>query len=140
MSDELDKAYEDIDALRQTVDILKMKLAAAERGDALDDDDPTWAAWWRMQAEDEIEMMRPKVTDYGAVDLAWIGHQMAQNQGRQVDDEEAAELGIYWYSLGKLGRWTAAVREGRRPSDDTIQDLVVYGRMCLYVREHGRWP
>lgn len=101
---------------------------------------PDWYLWWIDQAIEEADALAPKVGDYGSVDLVWIGRQMAANQGREVEDEEAAEIGIYWYILGKMGRWSSAVQEGRRPSSDTIYDLGVYCRMALRVRSAGGWP
>ena len=102
------------------------------------------AQWWRDQAESEIAQTVGKAVEYGgrgsAVDLLWIGHQLAASMNREVDDEEATELGIYFYVLGKVGRWTAAIREGRRVSDDGLFDLAVYTRMVQRVRVAGGWP
>jgi len=97
--------------------------------------------WWMYTAVGEISAIMPKVKEYGATDLLWVGRQMAEATGRPAaDDEEATELGIYWFILGKIARWHAAVTEGRRPSDDTIFDLGVYTRMAQRVRESGTWP
>lgn len=99
------------------------------------------ASWWLYTAAGEVDAMMPKVIEYGATDLAWVGRQMAEAQGRlNVHDEEAAEIGIYWFILGKMARWGAAVREGRRPSDDTLHDIGVYVRMAQRVRDAGGWP
>lgn len=97
--------------------------------------------WWNNTTQAEIEAMMPKVTEYGATDLMWVGRQMAEATGRpDIDNEEAAELGIYWFILGKIARWHAAVTEGRRPSDDTLHDLGIYARMAQRVRDAGNWP
>jgi hypothetical protein len=99
-----------------------------------------WQQWWLDHADATVTEMVPKVSDYSAYDLIWIGHQMAAVQGRVVDEEEATELGIYWYCLGKMGRWVGAIHEGRRPSDDTVHDLGVYSIMAERNRQVGGWP
>lgn len=97
--------------------------------------------WWMTTSYGEIDSMMPKVVEYGATDLMWVGRQMAEATGRpDITDEEAAELGIYWFILGKIARWHAAVTEGRRPSDDTLHDLGIYARMAQRVRDAGSWP
>lgn len=98
------------------------------------------AQWWQDQATAEINKTVPKTQEYGATDLIEIGRTMATNMGREVSDEEATELGIYFYLVGKLARWTDAVRRQDRPSDDTLFDLGVYVRMVQRVREVGGWP
>jgi hypothetical protein len=57
-----------------------------------------------------------------------------------VNDEEATEIGIYFYELGKIARWTAAIREGRRVSDDTLHDAGIYIKMAQRNRAVGGWP
>lgn len=96
--------------------------------------------WWRHAANDEIERTVPKSVEYGATDLIDIGRDLARCAGRQVADEEAAELGVYFYLRGKLARWTDAVVRGERPSDDTLFDIGVYVRMAQRIRAAGGWP
>lgn len=98
------------------------------------------ATWWRKMAEAEIDRTIPKAIEYGSDDLIVIGEHLARATGRDLTAVEAAELGIYFYIVGKLGRWTAAIREGRLVSDDTIFDLAVYTRMVQRIRETGAWP
>ena len=98
------------------------------------------AAWWRGVAEDEIAAVVPKAIEYGAGDLEEIGRTLARNMGREVTTEEATELGIYFYIVGKLARWSDAVRTRRRVSDDTLHDLGVYVRMAQRNRAAGGWP
>lgn len=102
------------------------------------------SSWWSIKASDEIDMVVGKATEYGgdgsAIDLLDIGYALALAMGRQVDDEEATELGIYFYMVGKMARWKAAVTEGRRVSDDTILDIGIYCRMAQRNREVGGWP
>lgn len=96
--------------------------------------------WWLELAGAEAERVVPKAVEYGATDLRDIGRDLAAISGRKVTDEEATELGIYFYLRGKLSRWTDAVIRGDRPSDDTLHDLGVYVRMAQRTRSHGGWP
>lgn len=103
------------------------------------------ASWWAMQASDEVDMVVAKAVEYGgdgaAIDLIQIGQDMAAVMGQSpVTDEEATELGIYFYLRGKMARWTAALVEGRRVSSDTILDMGVYTRMAQRNRQVGGWP
>jgi hypothetical protein len=101
-------------------------------------------SWYIGQARSEIEQLTAKMVEYGgagrAVDLIQIGQDLAAISGREVGDEEAAELGVYFYLRGKLSRWTAALLEGRRVSDDTLHDIGVYVRMAQRIRLKGGWP
>lgn len=97
-------------------------------------------SWWFDQAGIEIDSTVPKAIEYGSTDLQDIGRDLARTAGRQVTDEEAAELGVYFYLRGKLSRWTSAIERGERPSDDTLFDLGVYVRMAQRIRHAGGWP
>lgn len=97
-------------------------------------------AWWFEMAEVEVSRTVPKAVEYSATDLADIGHQLARTASRVVSDEEAAELGVFFYLQGKLSRWAGAVAAGQRPSDDTIFDIGVYCRMAQRIRHAGNWP
>lgn len=96
--------------------------------------------WWMTAAEDEIARTVPKAIEYSATDLTDIGHDLARTMGREVSDEEAAELGVFFYLRGKVARWVGAVMAGKRVSDDTLFDIGVYVRMCQRIREFGNWP
>jgi len=100
--------------------------------------------WWDQAAHNEIAGMAEKMIEYGgkgrAEDLVQVGRTLAQIAGRDVDDEEATELGIYFYLVGKMARWTAAVVHGDRPSDDTLNDISIYTRMAQRTRHAGGWP
>lgn len=103
--------------------------------------------WWVAKARAEIEDMTAKTAEYGgggrAHDLIGIGNDLAQAMGRTgsvVGDDEATELGIWFYLRGKMGRAMAALIDGRMPSDDTIHDILVYARMIQRTREVGGWP
>ena len=70
--------------------------------------------WWLDTAAEEVMKVVPKAVEYGATDLADIGFNLARAANRQVGEEEAAELGIYFYCLGKMARWTDAIKRGDR--------------------------
>lgn len=96
--------------------------------------------WWLDLARHEVAAVVPKAVAYGATDLRDIGRDLAECMGRQVDDEEAAELGVYFYLRGKVSRWTNAIIRGDRVADDTLHDTGVYVRMAQRIRSHGGWP
>lgn len=96
--------------------------------------------WWLTTAEDEIARTVPKVREYGATDLVDIGQMLARTMKRTVSDEEATELGIFFYLVGKVARWQSAVERGERPSDDTLFDISVYCRMAQRTRYAGGFP
>lgn len=107
--------------------------------------------WWMDTANTEVTGIIAKALEYGgmgrALDLTDIGRQLV-NAGVKVPEfgvkgsQEAwlAELGIYFYLVGKFARWTAAISEGRHVSDDTLLDIGIYVRMAQRIRAVGGWP
>lgn len=106
------------------------------------------AAWWRAQAEKEVDQTVAKAVEYSGLlgglpaDLVDLGRQIAFVQRREHDftDAELAEIGVWSYMQGKMNRWSSALRNGRMVSDDTLTDLAVYTRLCMHIREKGTWP
>lgn len=101
--------------------------------------------WWQHKSKMEISDMLAKAGEYGgkgrALDLIGIGQDLSHAAGRgTVGDAEATELGIWFYIRGKVARAMAAIADGRMPSEDTLHDLIVYGRMIQRTREFGGWP
>ena len=100
--------------------------------------------WWNGTADRDISSSLDKIVAYGgsgaAYDLIATGHDLAAMNGRKVDDSEAIELGIAFYLSSKVNRWMAAIIDGRRPSDDTLLDIVFYGMMARRNRAVGGWP
>lgn len=97
--------------------------------------------WWVNLAKDEAGRVIPKAVEYGATDLVKIGAQLAEVAGwTGLDEADLAELGCYFYIVGKLARWSDAVRSKRKVSDDTLHDIGVYVRMVQHIREFGGWP
>lgn len=121
-------------------------------------DESPLAQWWRELAEDEIAMVVAKANEYGATDLRDLGYQILDMAGKRPSldgydteytsdlptqdqlDAQATEIGIAFYTAGKLARIIAAVKEGRRPSYDSWHDVGVYARMAQRVHTHGGWP
>lgn len=96
--------------------------------------------WWAEKSLGQVDMVAAKAVEYGSNSLTELGRKLAQLNGREVNDEEAQELGCWINAVQKMGRWTDAVRKGARPSDDSIVDLMVYCMMSLRLRETGGWP
>ena len=98
-------------------------------------------AWWADTTARDAELVVPKAVEYGSTDLAEIGFTMAGILGvKDIGSEEATELGIYFYVVGKMARWTSAIQRGDRVSDDTLLDLTTYTLMARRNRDVGGWP
>lgn len=99
------------------------------------------ADWWADQAQEEINRTVPKAAEYGAGDLAEIGRVMGRLMGRpDLTEQEATEIGIFFYLYGKLARWEQAILERRQINDDTLFDIRVYAMMAARTRQVGGWP
>jgi len=98
--------------------------------------------WWMENARQAVEHVTPKAVEYSAIDLIEYGRTLAlvMDIGHPISDEEATEIGIWGYLVGKVARWTGAIKEGRRVSDDTIFDIKIYATMAERSREVGGWP
>lgn len=115
-------------------------VAAQELQFPLSDPGAELAEWWRDQAEAEIGPTVDKAIEYGSTDLIDIGMMLGRTIGRDINEEEAAELGVFFYLIGKIARWQSSIQRGERPSDDTLFDIGVYVRMAQRIRESGGWP
>jgi hypothetical protein len=106
----------------------------------------TLMGWWSSRSKEEAETVVPKATEYGgghrAADLTQVGQTIADLLGRSDNFTEGnlQELACYFYIVGKMGRWHAALLEGRDVSDDTIYDIGIYIKMVQRIREKGGWP
>lgn len=107
--------------------------------------------WWEQTANDEVAGLLGKMVEYGglsrATDLTEIGRHMVEAGveipiGISQEDVEGwlQELGVYFYLVGKMARWSAAIKEGRSVSDDTLLDIGIYVRMAQRIRAVGGWP
>ena len=96
--------------------------------------------WWLDLQAKQIQMVAGKAVEYGSNSLMELGRELADLAHRKVTDEEAQELGCWINARQKMGRWSDAVKKGKRPSDDTLIDLMVYCVMTLRIRDVGGWP
>lgn len=97
--------------------------------------------WWADTASGDSEKVVPKAIEYGAGDLEEIGRTMAKITGLEdLSEAQATELGIYFYVVGKMARWTSAIERGELASDDTLLDLTTYLMMARRNRDVGGWP
>lgn len=96
--------------------------------------------WWRKVAEREISDTVPKAIEYGATDLVDIGVQLGRWTKQELTDARAAELGCWFYLVGKMARATSALERGATPSDDTVKDIGIYVKMIQRIRDAGSWP
>lgn len=97
--------------------------------------------WWADTSAADANKVVPKAVEYGAGDLEEIGRTLAKvSKMGDVDEAQATELGIYYYVVGKLARWTSAVERGDQVSDDTLLDLTTYLMMARRTRDVGGWP
>lgn len=113
--------------------------SAEERIDELEN-------WWVRQSNLDAGMVARKAVEYGSNSLTQMGAKLAQLQGMHQWDDSAVpeswlqELGIWFYVVSKVERWTDAVMRGEQPSDDTLCDISVYAMMARRVRDAGGWP
>lgn len=105
--------------------------------DALDD----LRDWWLATAHQDMTMVAPKAVEYGSVELEEMGTALARMMGR-TDPLPAyrVELACWFYAMGKMQRWTAAITRGETASTDTLTDLGVYTLMVRRARQAGTWP
>lgn len=118
--------------------------AVSEMVEYLTDDPDETVVWWILQAFEEAKATITKAREYGSDELIYAGRITGQIHSRHTEgaltDAQAAELMIYFYVLGKMGRWTAAMRRGDFVSDDTLLDIGIYTRMVQRLRTTGQWP
>ena len=97
--------------------------------------------WWLSTAQADMAMVVPKAVEYGSVELEEMGAALARMMGRSdLSAARRVELACWFYAMGKMQRWTAAVTRGEFVSDDTLTDLGVYTLMVRRAREAGTWP
>lgn len=98
--------------------------------------------WWEDHARQEIDQALPKARQYGSNSLAQVGRTLARLRGNPdpVTEAEALELGCLFYAVGKLERWVDAAIRGEECGEDTLQDLAVYAKMAMRIRQSGTWP
>jgi hypothetical protein len=95
-----------------------------------------WTARWLAAIAPTVER---KALEYGSNSLARKGYRYANAQHTDVTNVQALELGTVQYLLEKSDRIEDALLRGMAPSTDTVSDSVVYGLMCLFIRDQGHW-
>jgi len=99
--------------------------------------------WWLSEAAVDAANVIPKAIEYSSEDLFLLGRTLVETMGLDLAKYtrgDLEELGIYFYCSGKHARWSGAIREGRRVSDDTNTDEIIYRFMVRRIRAAGRWP
>lgn len=95
--------------------------------------------WWADTAQGHIDMVVPKMVEYGSNDLVEIGREFLALAGiKEASDSFAHEVGILFYARGKLARWSAAVGRGEHVSRDTLDDIVAYAMMAILNQEESK--
>lgn len=96
--------------------------------------------WWIDNATKALHRTVPKVDEYGAYDLVVVGDVLCHLIGwHDAPDRAKAEIGCWFYLLGKVARATEALRAHRLPGDDTPFDVKVYATMIERIRDRGEW-
>lgn len=91
--------------------------------------------WWREHAAAESASMIAKLDEYGTGDLREIGQRLAALAGwKNCTTQQAYELGVMFYLIGKMQRVITATELQRAASDDTWHDIAVYAKMVLAAR------
>jgi hypothetical protein len=97
--------------------------------------------WWIALATGDVKQAAAKAIQYGPHSLIRLGDTLRKlGDDPERDDEKSIEMGIYFYLLGKMERWTDAVLNGERVNDDIIHDMKIYCTMAQRNREAGSWP
>lgn len=91
--------------------------------------------WWCEHAAAESAAMLRKLDEYGTGDLHEIGARLAElAQWRTPTKQQAYELGVMFYLIGKMQRVITAAHLQRDASDDTWHDIAVYAKMVMANR------
>lgn len=95
--------------------------------------------WWNEQSNALFSTYLRKAREYGSVDLDIMGSAM-RDMGTAVGPMGGVQMAIMFYALGKVSRAISALKAGGRPSDDTLQDLVIYTMMAMIISRDGSLP
>ena len=99
------------------------------------------ASWWHQLTDKDLAALGDPTlpTSY---DLEMVGHATGESLGRprQLKPAEAAEIGAWWYLLGIIGKAVSAVREGRMPSREVVDEIRRYAVAIARIRDAGGWP
>lgn len=100
--------------------------------------------WLRQLTNEIANNAIPKARLYGTTELSHLGATLHQVRNMPSPtpaptDRRNLQDALWFYTAGKLARWTAAVRREEQPSRDTVYDILVYSLMWLKVEETGEW-
>jgi hypothetical protein len=93
------------------------------------------AQWWYKTGQTDAERYMRKRKEYGSADLRIMGGAMLELVPNLNSQAEGIEMALMFYALGKVARAFGAYAAGRLPSDDTMEDLAIYGMMARMLRE-----
>lgn len=106
------------------------------------DDEARLAAWYNKQTDADRDMGLAKRRDYGSADLILMAAGMrilANSPAWDPSEQDAIEMALGFYQLGKIARKFGAWAQGKQPNIDSDVDLGVYAMMARRVREVGSW-
>ena len=108
------------------------------------DTEQAFREWLRHLTDEIADNAIPKARMYGTAELSHLGATLHQVRNTATPTPPATDRrnlqdALWFYTAGKLARWTAAVRREEQPSRDTVYDILVYSLMWLKVEETGEW-
>lgn len=101
--------------------------------------DDTFRKYFHDLMDEILEPLVGKAREYGTTELEQFGSTLRYVAGLPHNPTQDLQTACWNYATGKVARWTAAVKRGERPSEDTVRDLMVYCMMYLKVAETGEW-
>ena len=106
------------------------------------DDETRLAAWYEAMNRADMRMALDKRSDYGSADIELMAAGMrilANAPSWEPNEQQAMEMALGFYQLGKVARKFGAWAQGKDPNIDSDVDLGVYAMMARRVREAGQW-
>jgi hypothetical protein len=98
--------------------------------------------WYHRHQGEVVPPTIAKSIEYGGADLRIMGaamRELANGVRWEPTEQEALEMALGFYLLGKVARMFGAWAKGRSPGSDTPFDTEIYSQMFQKVRETGRW-
>jgi hypothetical protein len=102
--------------------------------------------WWMHTSFEDFVATVPKMLEYGgggqgSADLQVMGDAQAELIGmHSAPDAVKQELGVWFYTLGKVSRLISDYKNQRSGKADTWFDISIYAKMARRIQEVGRWP
>ena len=96
--------------------------------------------WWTETSNNEAQSSIPKSVEYGVSSLKTMGDEIITMMPSEVGTRNDPTMVAIWcYVVGKLGRWSNAVRRGEQVNPDTLHDIAVYVKMAQRIQQTGTW-